>query len=410
MADEALDRKLRILTLCYEFPPLGGGGSKVAHGLAKQLVGERHTVELVTTRYAGHAGSETVDGIHVHRVPAWRRRADRTNSFELATYILPALWRSWRLNRRFQPDVVHAHFILPDGITCWLLSLLTGRRYIITAHGSDVPGYNPDRFQLAHVLLRPLWRRVIERADAVICPSPWLSELLRQQSPQSVRHVIPNGFDPARFAPAAANGPKPGPEADDRVELLCVSRLMERKGIQHLLRAVAKLERAPLVRIVGVGPYEDALRRLAADLDIEVVFHGWIDNQAPALAALFDRADIFALPSSTENFPVSLLEAMSARLAILTTADTGCQDVVGDAAMLTPYGDVDGLAAALARLMDEPDYRRSLGARGRQRLLDHFTWSVVAAQYAALYGRYATRPHAIGTTALVTGKQLAERR
>jgi glycosyltransferase involved in cell wall biosynthesis len=78
--------------------------------------------------------------------------------------------------------------------------------------------------------------------------------------------------------------------------------------------------------------------------------------------------------------------------------------------MLTPYGDVDGLAAALARLMDEPDYRRSLGARGRQRLLDHFTWSVVAAQYAALYGRYATRPHAIGTTALVTGKQLAERR
>jgi glycosyltransferase involved in cell wall biosynthesis len=67
--------------------------------------------------------------------------------------------------------------------------------------------------------------------------------------------------------------------------------------------------------------------------------------------------------------------------------------------MLTPYGDVDGLAAALARLMDEPDYRRSLGARGRQRLLDHFTWPEVAAQYAALYGRYASdldRPQATG--------------
>jgi glycosyltransferase involved in cell wall biosynthesis len=64
--------------------------------------------------------------------------------------------------------------------------------------------------------------------------------------------------------------------------------------------------------------------------------------------------------------------------------------------MLTAYGDVDGLAAALARLVDEPDYRRSLGARGRQRLLDHFAWPVVAADYAALYGRHAAKASAFG--------------
>lgn len=399
--------RLRILTLCYEFPPLGGGGSKVAHGLAARLAEAGHDVDLVTTRYQGYAAQESVDGIAVERVRAWRRRADRSNAFELATYVLPCLWRAWQLCRSKQPDVVHAHFIFPDGIACWLLRLFTGRRYVITAHGSDVPGYNPDRFQLAHILLRPLWHRVVKGADAIVCPSPWLKDLLRRESPQAKLVVIPNGFDPSRFA-AATRKPAPAgglaeagapfvTEAAGRWrsdEILCVSRLMERKGLQHLLRAMALLEDRPTVHIVGVGPYEPELRQIAAELALDVVFHGWIDNAAPELAALFARAGIFVLPSSTENFPVSLLEAMSAGLAIVTTADTGCEDVVGEAAMLVPYGDPEALAEALRRLVERPAERQALGALGRQRLLDNFAWPVVAAKYAAAYRRHPAVPGA----------------
>jgi len=388
-------RSLRILTLCYEFPPLGGGGSKVAHGLAATLVDQGHAVDLVTTRYDDYAWREAVDGISVERVRAWRRRADRSNALELATYILPCLSRALRLCRRRRPDVVHAHFIFPDGVACWLLRLLTGRRYVVTAHGSDVPGYNPDRFQLAHTLLSPLWHRVVKNADAIICPSPWLRDLLRRKSESANLVVIPNGFDPRRFASSLGPDGQPGERRD---EILCVSRLMERKGLQHLLRAVARLERQPRVRIVGVGPYEPELRALASELGIDVEFHGWIDNAAPELAELFASAGIFVLPSSTENFPVSLLEAMSAGLAIVTTANSGCEDVVGDAAMLTPYGDVEAIARALDQLVGDAALRQTLGAKARQRLMNHFAWPAVARDYVAAYQRYPCEPDGASRT------------
>lgn len=389
MAVDQRRNRLHILTLCYEFPPLGGGGSKVAHGLAATLVAQGHEVDLVTTRFRGYPASEVVDGIGVERVPAWRRRADRSNALELATYILPSFWRARRRCRARSPDVIHAHFIFPDGVACWLLRWLTGSRYIITAHGSDVPGYNPDRFQLAHFLLKPLWRRVVAGADAIVCPSPWLRDLLRRQSPEANLIVIPNGFDPRRFAPSSPAGEGETSPSD---EILCVSRLLERKGLQHLLHAVARLERRPRLRIVGVGPYEGALKALAAELGVEAIFHGWIDNASPQVAELFAGAGIFVLPSSTENFPVSLLEAMSAGLAIVTTANSGCEDVVGDTAILTDYADVEALARALSRLIGDAELRRSLGARARHRLLERFAWSAVAREYAAAYRRYPTRP------------------
>lgn len=396
MTAERPSPNLRILTLCYEFPPLGGGGSKVAHGLAASLAGQGHEVDLVTTRYADHAPRETVDGIRVERVPAWRRRADRSNALELATYVLPCFWRARRLCGDRPPDVVHAHFIFPDGVACWLLKLWSGRRYIITAHGSDVPGYNPDRFQLAHSLLGPLWRRVVANADAIICPSPWLRDLLREKSAGAKLLVIPNGFDPSRFARPAETGDGPREHSD---EILCVSRLMERKGLQHLLRAVGRLKRRPKVRIVGVGAYEPELRAIAGELGLDVVFHGWVDNDDPALAELFARAGIFVLPSSTENFPVSLLEAMSAGLAIVTTAKSGCEDVVGDAAILTPYGDIEAITTALERLVDDADLRRTLGDRARQRLLDRFAWPAVTREYLRAYERYPSEPHRPRTAA-----------
>lgn len=377
-------KRLSVLTLCFEFPPLGGGGSKVARGLASMLARRGHEVDLVTTRGRGLAAHERIDGFDVWRVPAVRTRPDVSSAFELATYVLPSLYRAMRLCRARRYDVVHAHFILPDGVVAWIMRLVTGRRYIVTAHGSDVPGFNPDRFHLAHRLMGPLWRRIVRDADAIICPSPWLRQLLHRQTAQAATLVVPNGFDPERF--------RVDDPSSKTVDLLCVSRLLERKGLQHILAAAARLERPPRIHVVGDGPYAAELRAKAEALPLDVTFHGWLDNDSVELERLFRRCGIFALPSSSENFPVSLLEAMSSSMAIITTADSGCQDVVGDAALLTAYGDVDQLADALGRLVGDEKERFRLATAARRRLVDHFSWDAVARQYVDVYRTHPADP------------------
>jgi glycosyltransferase involved in cell wall biosynthesis len=98
---------------------------------------------------------------------------------------------------------------------------------------------------------------------------------------------------------------------------------------------------------------------------------------------------IFVLPSESENFPIVLLEAMAAGLAIITTRGTGCAEVVGEAALLVPPKDVAALRAALCRLLCEPALRAALGAAARRRLTENFGWPVVAREHVALYQRHA---------------------
>jgi glycosyltransferase involved in cell wall biosynthesis len=118
-------------------------------------------------------------------------------------------------------------------------------------------------------------------------------------------------------------------------------------------------------------------------------FWGWLDNRSPELRGIYDSSGIFVLPSEAENFPIVLLEAMAAGLAIVTTAGTGCAEVVGDAGILVPVRDSRAIARALKRLVDDADLRQTLGAAARKRIEDNFTWRAVARRYVEEYQRHA---------------------
>jgi glycosyltransferase involved in cell wall biosynthesis len=103
------------------------------------------------------------------------------------------------------------------------------------------------------------------------------------------------------------------------------------------------------------------------------------------------------LASEAENCPVSLLEAMAARLAIVTTRGTGCQEVVGDAAILVAPRDRDALRAALLGLTADAQHACRLGAAARERLEGLFGWPSIARRYVELYRRFGARgPHTSG--------------
>jgi glycosyltransferase involved in cell wall biosynthesis len=366
---------MRILTLSYEFPPLGGGGSKVVAGLSRQLASLGHTVDVITMGYRGLPRREQVDGVTVYRVPCLRFSTSVCTPPELASYLCSAIPLALRLARENRYDINHTHFIFPDGLAALLVKKRTGLPYVVTAHGSDVPSFNPHRFRLMHRLLGPVWQRVVAGADRIISPSRHLSHLIRQSRDATRIDLIPNGIDPTRYR---ADRPRAR-------RVLVVSRLFERKGVQHLLQALDGLQVDHQVEIVGSGPYLPALKSMAGQLSTSISFRGWLDGASPELKELYETSSIFVLTSEMENFPIVLLEAMAAGLAIITTRGTGCDEVVGDAAVLVQPRDPRGLRNALVRLMRDPELCRRLGMAARARLEQKFGWPAVARQYLQTY-------------------------
>lgn len=368
---------MRILQLSYEYPPIGGGGSRVVYGLSRELASRGHDVHVVTMRYGKAPPREQADdGVSLHRVPCIRRSKFHCSLPEAALYVGRARSVLADLTARISFDVIHAHFILPGGINARWLSNRTGTPYVLTAHGSDVPGYNPHRLQLAHRLSAPLWHRATRSSGTIVCPSRAIEALVHARDPALPTAVIPYGFETGRYRNDQAR----------RKRILVVSRLLRRKGVQNLLSALRDVSSPYEVHIVGDGPFLETLQEQARSATGTVVFHGWLDNRSPELTSLYETSEIFVLPSEAENFPVSLMEAMAAELAIVTSRGTGCAEVVGDAGILVDPGDPLELRDALLRLIAAPEEIRVLGLKARQRLERHLSWSSVADRHERLYG------------------------
>jgi glycosyltransferase involved in cell wall biosynthesis len=202
--------------------------------------------------------------------------------------------------------------------------------------------------------------------------------------------VIPQfGVDPDLFAPAMAVGAGPGVRA---FTIGYVGRLVEEKGIHLLIEAAARLEGDWRLRLVGSGPYWSVLEALAKRLGVleRIDRVAWIDSAA--MPAQYHRLDVLAIPSLTrlnwkEQFGRVITEAMSSGVPVIGSDSGAIPDVMGQAGLIVPEGDVDSLVAALRRLRDDPAARAKLGAAGRARVLAHFTHAQVAAATVAVYGQ-----------------------
>ena len=366
---------MRLLSLSYEYPPLGGGGAKVVDALTGQMLARKMSVDLVTMGFEDLPDRETSNGLDIHRVRCGRREVSVCHPHEMAPYIVRALPLAKKLARTRDYALNHTHFIFPDGVLAYLLKRSTGLPYVITAHGSDVPGYNPDRFQLLHKILAPVWRVVARNAQAIICPSAHLANLIHDVDPEVKTVVIPNGIDLERFDP---NRPR-------KRQVLVVTRMVERKGVQYLLKALEGSDFDFDVNIVGDGPYLPVLKEQAAAADIDVNFLGYVPNDSQEFRDLFETSEVYVFTSSSENFPIVLLEAMSAGTAIVTSNDTGCAEAVGDCALLVPPKDPAAIRGALDALFSDEKLCRDLRAKGRARVESMFGNDTVTQQYIDLY-------------------------
>jgi len=255
------------------------------------------------------------------------RRGGRVRHAALAYDVVTAA-------RRFRPDVVYAHFLVPAG----LLASLAGRApVVLTAHGQDVA--NAERSGL----VRAATRLAVRRAAAVVAVSDWLRTRLEAVVPEARGRVevIDCGVDLVRFAP------RPASEARDLVGwqprgtgFVCVGGLTERKNVLRLARAFERRGEGGLA-FVGDGPLRDALTGRPGVTLVGPVRH---DEVADWLSA----ADVVCQPSLVEPFGLSTLEAMACGRSVVATRIGGPPEFVPPGAgVLVDPEDEEGLADAL---------------------------------------------------------------
>ncbi|MFA5106901.1 MAG: glycosyltransferase family 4 protein [Patescibacteria group bacterium] len=367
-----------ILVLNYEFPPLGGGASPISYAITKGYVDAGYHVDVVTMGYAGLPSFERKDGINIHRVKSGRKKKELSTFPEQLRYLIAAFFAIQALLKKNTYSHCHCHFLVPTGILAYIFSRRSKLPYIVTSHGSDVPGHNPDRFTLLHRFTAPVIKAIIRRSRFVTVPSGSLKKLIEKNILSGRSNdkivVIPNGSHSLS---------KPGLEKENII--LSVGRMQPMKGFQYLIPAFISAGRNDWkLYLVGDGPYRKTLESLAANHE-NIIFTGWLDNSDDRLIDLYNRAKIFALLSQTESQGIVLVEAMSAGCAILASNQAAIQETVSaDTGIHVNPENFSEVVQKLSQLMTDQNLRDTFSQAARRRFLERYTWDTIIKRYLRL--------------------------
>jgi glycosyltransferase involved in cell wall biosynthesis len=406
---------LKIGVLTHNYPRFPGDFSgRFVEALSEELVTQGHDVTVLAPwdpAYARRPGDHRVRFVLYryalrddwHRLGYMRTmRADvdvRRRAYLLAPGLFLAGTRAVvRWAARTRPDVLHAHWALPNGFVGALAARRTGAPLVVSIPGSDatVAGKNP--------VFRRMAKLAFDTAGLITANA------------ESLRDVAVNdlGADPGKFELIAygvdPNALRPNPVGTaalrarleippDAVVLLAVGRMVYKKGFDSLLRAAALLEKdhdGPLLHLVMVGEgdlWQD-WQALGATLGLGERVH-WVGNvPADQMGVYNNMADIAVMPAASRpptGLAVAVLDAMSCGKPVVGSDAAGNRLAIRDGlnGYVTPHGDDRALAEAIRRLAGDPALREQMGRAGRRLIDTELGWPQLAARYAAHFARLA---------------------
>ena len=347
-----------------------GGLESVLRALASGHTRRGHTVRVAVVVPPGKAPHPFADALESDGV-ATRRVRVGGRDYGGERRAIRDLCRAERT------DVLHTHGFRPD-VVDGSVARGEGIPAVSTCHGFIDAGLRGRFYQW-------LQRRALRRFDAVIAVSSPIGERVRKAGvPAQKIHLVPNVFaSNARVVPR--DEARRRLDLPEKVVIGWVGRLSAEKGPDLALEAFARLSRrdAQLV-MIGGGPDEAPLRRRAKDLGIaeRVVWRGVVSDAG----ALFTAFDVFLLSSRTEGTPIALLEAVAAGVPIVATRVGGVPDAINESSgVLVESGDVAGMAAALADVLDKPELARARAERARARLVGGTAADEWLSRYESIY-------------------------
>lgn len=366
---------MKLLVVTEDFPPTIGGIQSYCRELAARFAKVCPGLAVLAPATRGDARFDRSAPHRVFRVPA----RDRWHMDVACTTAVPALCARFRFDAVLHAQWNTAH----SGLLARALRLT--RRVFVAAHGRELM-----IDLIGHTGANRRFRRfVLPRADRVFPVSRYTGQLVAENQVASDRiAVINNGVDAQNFRPVDGSSWRQRWGVGDDPVVLTLARLVRRKGIDTMLRALPSVLKAvPNAHYVvaGTGYDRERLARIVGELAIgpRVSFIGHVEDQS--LPALFSAADVFAMPARStrpdvEGFGLVFLEANACETPTLAMADGGVTDAIehGITGLLVPPGDVGALARALVRLLGDRAQARRLGQQGRARILQSKTWDHVA--------------------------------
>lgn len=396
--------KPRILVLTSTYPRWKDDIEPgFVHELAKRLA-KNYELHVLSPHTANAKRNEVMDGVFVHRFrygfSRWQKLAYeggmlanvRANPWLLLLvpfFFCSQLKSAVCIMRKYKIDLVHAHWVVPQGLVAVFVRLFFRRKtFVVTSHGADV-------YAIKGPLLGRLKALVYQVADSVTVVSHAMKADLYPLVKQEKLVVAPMGVD--LVDTFVLNTP-----LERRRNIVFVGRLVEKKGVSVLISAFAMLKDLYgdlSLTLVGTGPEMPVLRQQVMDLDIadRVTFLGGVPNQS--IPSILNQHAIAVVPSiistngDQEGLGLVSIEAMGCGCAVIASDLMAIRDVIDDSKtglMFEPSNPVS-LKQALTRLLDDDKFRCELAFRGNQAVRGLFDWSIAANNYKQLFKQLLTR-------------------
>ena len=370
---------MKIGITCY---PTYGGSGAVATELGIALAAKGHEVHFITYQQPFRLPS-FLPRIYFHEVDVGRYPL-----FEYPPYDLALAVRMHEVVKTHGLDLLHVHYAIPHATSAWIAREMLREaksdvKVITTLHGTDITIVGQDRS------FHPITKFSIEKSDRITA----VSQYLRQQTFNAFgctgcnveviyNFIDPDVYDRAKYPQLLREQLNGG-----RRVLMHVSNFRPVKRVRDIVRIFAKVRTAvPSVLVmVGDGPdrvdAEAEARNLGVDSDVH--FLGKIDVVAPLLAA----ADLFLLPSQTESFGLSALEALASGTPVVGSKTGGLVEVVneGVTGALREVGDVDAMAAASIDILADRDRWTTMSIDAAADARARFSRDDIVRQYETLY-------------------------
>ena len=371
---------MNIGITCY---PTYGGSGAVATELGIALAQRGHEIHFITYKQPFRLPS-FLPRIYFHEVDVGRYPL-----FEYPPYDLALAVRMHEVVLTHKLDLLHVHYAIPHATSAWIAKemLVKSRpdiKVLTTLHGTDITivGQDPSFY--------PITKFSIEKSDGLTAVSQYLrTETLSAFGCTGCRiEVIPNFIDPA-VHDRASHEPQFGEIAKGRKVLMHISNMRPVKRVKEIVGIFARVakEIPSILVMVGDGPDRVDAEQEARNLGVseDVYFLGKIDTVAPLLAS----ADLFLLPTRSESFGLSALEALATGVPVIGANTGGLPEVVrhGETGFLCEPGDVDGMARAAVGLLGDEAAWRAMSGRAAADARARFALDPVVAQYEAFYTR-----------------------
>jgi glycosyltransferase involved in cell wall biosynthesis len=382
---------MRILHVIPSYLPAVRYGSPLfaVHGLCRALIFRGHDVEVFTTNRDGAGASPVATGVRVE--------VDSVPVRYFASPFLRRLYFAPRLSGVLKPDirhfdVVHLHsvFLWPT----WASARIANAAkvpYVISPRGMLVKDLIDRRSRLVKVAwINLIERGNLERASAIHATSCLeVAELRRFGWHLPPISMVPNGVDQVGNQNAEVSTDVRAVAAEQPL-VLFLGRISWKKGLDRLLRAFA---RSGIGTLVIASPDDEHLTPELLRLGRELKINDRVKFLARSVLGadkehLYARAQLFVLPSYSENFGNTVLEAMRSGRPVVVTPEVGASEIVRAAgAGFICEGDPEPLGAAINRLTADQALADSMGEAGRRHVEAHYSWPSIAAEMEALYER-----------------------